>query len=688
MLDLIAAVFLAAAAPDTVIVTMKEVFVTGTRVPTQSLRVPAGVSAVDRRQFRDARGNSLKDGLNFVPGVFAQSRGGASDVRITIRGFGARGSGERSNSGSMRGIRVMTDGIPITEPDGRTSLDLPDLGSADRLEISRSNASTIYGNASGGVIQLLTNFDFDRPWVEVRQRAGSFGFHREQLVTGIPIGSARAKFSVSNSTFDGWRRHSENFSTQAQVRVLAPVGERANLRLLVDGVGDLIRFPGALTSGELARDPLLADSTWARRDERRRNRVGRVGMVYSHSLTDAQDLALSLFAEPKALQRSERDRFRDFTRQHVGGSASWSIARQLASGGLARFTAGGDEAFQDGAIQFYGLTPSGARATNLVADKREASGSGGLFAQVDVDWNEHWTTSGAVRWDVIRYISEDHMDPSLNADRIFSHATPKAAVAYRMENHTWYAAFGGGVEVPAFNEIDPPPPFDVLTSLNPFLEPTRSVSYELGSKGVAAMPASLGTLTYDAALYQIDVTNDLVPLSGGAFFETAGQTRRRGAELGLRWRPRKWLEANSSLTVTDNEYLEYRADTGSVNRGVYDGNQVAGLPPIQFAAQLVGTHSSGASLGVGVRAVDGVFADDANTLQSQNYMLLDATAAFEYAIGRQSFRFYVRGDNLTDADHVESVFINPVITSNRANIRWLEPGLPANWSAGVTVRFE
>ena len=47
-----------------------------------------------------------------IPGVIAQSRYGTSDVRLIIRGFGARGAGDRSNSGTSRGIRVLLDGFP------------------------------------------------------------------------------------------------------------------------------------------------------------------------------------------------------------------------------------------------------------------------------------------------------------------------------------------------------------------------------------------------------------------------------------------------------------------------------------------------------------------------------------------------------------------------------------------------
>jgi iron complex outermembrane recepter protein len=52
-----------------------------------------------------------------------------------IRGFGARGAGDRSNAGTSRGIRVIVDGVPETELDGGTSFDGIDLASAEHMEI-------------------------------------------------------------------------------------------------------------------------------------------------------------------------------------------------------------------------------------------------------------------------------------------------------------------------------------------------------------------------------------------------------------------------------------------------------------------------------------------------------------------------------------------------------------------------
>lgn len=668
------ALVLASAQPDTMVVHMKEIVVTGTRTPQDILGTPAAISVVDRKAFDQTRNLSLKEALTGVPGVFVQSRGGAQDVRITIRGYGARGNGERSNSGNMRGIRVLTDGIPVTEPDGRTSLDLIDLGSTDRIEVVRSNASALYGNASGGVLNLRTNLDFTEPWVEFAERAGSFGYHREQGVVGFTAGRATGSFSLLNSTFQGWRAHSESFTTIGNLRVAVPLDDATRFGLLVDGVSNLNRYPGALTAAQFAADEKQANPTFVSRDERRRNRVARVAATFDRYLEGGQNLSFALWAEPKVLQRSERNRWRDFNRYHLGGNAIWSGAFTTQSGMTARTTVGGDESYQDGAIQFYNLGPGGTKSTVVFANKREGANSAGGFLQQSLSW-DRWLVQASARYDNVWYISEDNVNPKLSATKRFTHITPKGSIAYRLERHTVYAALGGGVESPAFNEIDPPAPFDTLTSFNPFLEPMISTTYELGARGV--LGNAWGAWRYDVALYSIDVKNDIVPFGGGAFFFTAGKSQRRGVEVGLDWDPVQSMTLSGSVSASKNEYVEYTNDLGN-----FDGNDIAGLPAVVFASAVAYRWPHGVTTSVSVEGNSEYFVDDANTQKAFKYGLLNASIGYEHPTALGSVRAFVAGGNLLDKKHIASVFINGV------SGQFFEAGLPANVSAGVSLRFQ
>ncbi len=679
---LLLSVLLASGVPDTLVVPMREIVVSGSRVRESLLRTPAAVSVVSRAQYANARGIGLDDMLVGVPGVLVQSRGGAQDVRVTIRGYGARGNGDRSNAGSMRGIRILSDGIPISEPDGRTALDLVDVGLADRIEISRSNLSALYGNASGGVVNLLTDLDFNDSYLSVDERGGSFGLRRDQVAYGFVAARGRGQLSASNSSFDGWRAHSTSQSAQARLRFSAPLGDSNSDRLLLIGdfANNLIRFPGPLTRAEYDANPEQASPIYVSRDERRWNRIGRVAGSLEHLFSDRQSVSLSLFAEPKSLQRSERARYRDFTRFHVGGQTVWSLDTPIHEGLRSRTAAGADEALQDGSILFWNLNPDGTRSTTIRANKREGANSAGGFVQQAFTWNDRWMLQGALRYDNLWYVSQDFLDPSLDAQKHFTRLTPKVSVSWTRLEHTVFAALGGGVEAPAFNEIDPPPPYDETTSFNPFLDAMHSTTYELGARG--SLGNRFGRWGYDAGLYWIDTDNDIVPWNGGAYFYTAGRTRRRGAEAGLDWRPTARLTLRGTGTISKNEYLDYRNDVGD-----FSGNDMPGLPSVMWSASARMELPRGVGVTVSNEGLGEYFADDQNSVRTFKYGLLHAS--LDYAVRGESlgFRAFVSGRNLLDKDHFASVFINPLSDTPGGPLRYIEPGLPRQFVAGASLTY-
>jgi iron complex outermembrane receptor protein len=661
---------------------MEEIVVSGSRVRESLLRTPAAVSVVDRSRYANGRAIGLDDLLAGVPGVLVQSRGGSQDVRITIRGYGARGNGERSNSGSMRGIRVLSDGVPITEPDGRTSLDLVDVGTADRVEIARSNLSALYGNASGGVVNLITDFGFDRNRLKLDESGGSFGLRRDQVSYGFVAGRGRGVVTGSNTNYDGWRKHSGSTSAEAHLRLSAPLGESGNDRLtfLGDFANNLIRFPGPLTEAEYAANPEAAAPRYVTRDERRFNRIGRLAGTLDHSFSDRQSLSLMLFAEPKALQRSERNRYRDFTRFHVGGQAVWSLEVPMREGLVSRTSAGVDEALQDGSILFWNLNPDGTRSTTIFANKREGANSAGAFVQQAFTWNERWTAQAALRYDDLWYTSQDFLNPTLDDQKHFTRVTPKLSVGWTHGDHTVFAALGGGVEAPAFNEIDPPPPYDVVTSFNPFLEAMHSVTYEVGTRG--SLASRFGRWGYDVGIYQIDTENDIVAFNGGAFFYTAGKTRRRGVEAGLDWKPAKPVTIRSSGSFTKNEYVDYVNDVGD-----FGGNDMPGLPSAAFFTSARVDFPRGFGVTVSAEGLDRYFADDQNTLRTFAYGIVNASLDYAVRGDRLGFRAFVSGRNLLDKEHIASVFINPISDVANGPKRYIEPGLPQQFVAGASLTY-
>ena len=99
---------------------------------------------------------SLDEALRGVPGLTVQNRrdyGLTGGVALSVRA-----PPSEPNLG-IRGLAVIQDGIPLTTTDGTTEPGSVDLGAVRRIEVIKGPSSVLYGNAAGGVINLVTEID-------------------------------------------------------------------------------------------------------------------------------------------------------------------------------------------------------------------------------------------------------------------------------------------------------------------------------------------------------------------------------------------------------------------------------------------------------------------------------------------------------------------------------------------------
>ena len=338
-----------------------------------------------RDRIETGAGVGLERALVGVPGVLAQSRSGFIDLRLTIRGFGARGAGDRSNAGTARGVRVVVDGFPETEPDGRTAFDLLDVMLAERVEVVRSNASALWGNASGGLVAVSTVPAVERGWARVTGVAGGFGLVQGVAEAAARVGSGSAFAAVTRASFDGWRAQSTAERSLVRAGYVGALGAHTGVGVFVTAADVRYDIPGPLTRAQFDADARQANATYAARFERRHNRTLRIGTTLTQATATGGTVTVSGFANPKALQRSERGTFRDFTRIHLGGGVSLVQPLGAVGGAPLRLAAGADGQAQDGAILFYGLTPDGTRAHDLRTNKGEGARTGGVYADLAAD---------------------------------------------------------------------------------------------------------------------------------------------------------------------------------------------------------------------------------------------------------------------------------------------------------------
>lgn len=685
----LAAAPLRAQEPDTAAradtVRLPAVTVAATRVPARNLDVPLAVTVVGREALRDAVGNRVDQALRSVPGVLAQSRTGGGDVRIVIRGFGARGAGDRSNAGTTRGIRILQDGVPETEPDGRTALDLVDLAAVEEMEVVRSNASALWGNAAGGVVSFSSVPAFHRPFVQAEQQAGGFGLTRQVVRGGQTVGAARTYLSLTRTEQDGWRANSAGERTLVNAGLVAPLGARTEVRLHAVAADNRYGIPGPLTRAALDDDPRQANATYADRRERRHNRVARVSLHADHRAADGLTVQGMVFAQPKHLVRSERGTYRDFDRDHLGGSLGARWEHALAPGVGGSLSAGVDHARQGGAGIFYSLTDEGGQGDEVRTHQEENSSNFGVYAQEQLALGRRLELVLGARWDDITYDVEDVLQPRLSDRRSFTRLSPKLGVVWRVTDaQSVYASVGGGVEAPAGNETDPVSTFgqDTVRGINPLLRPIRSTTYEMGTKALQARRAGLVRgFSYDLALYWTEVRDEIVPYRGGRFYFSAGAVRRRGAELGVRVVTAPGLELDAALTGSDHRYTRYAVDSVHYGRpgavADFSGNRVVGVPDVHGSAALRWLPAgSRVQVEVGMQWVDGFWADDANEVRVPGYALWTTRLGLRpvRVPGGLTVRGSLAVENLADRRYVASAFLNPDVVDGEPVA--FEPGLP------------
>ena len=204
------------------------VVVTGTRQPQRVFDVPASIDSVDGETIRDQQLRvNLSETLGRVPGLLIQNRQNyAQDLQVSSRGFGAR------STFGVRGVRLIQDGIPLTMPDGQGQTALFDLDGAKNVEVLRGPFTALYGNASGGVINLVTEDGPSRPTLQANGFFGTFTSWRAGVKFGGSTGALNYTGNVSRFETDGFREHSAARRDLANLKLGVTIDDNSKLTLI------------------------------------------------------------------------------------------------------------------------------------------------------------------------------------------------------------------------------------------------------------------------------------------------------------------------------------------------------------------------------------------------------------------------------------------------------------------------
>lgn len=646
-----------------------------TRDPRAAILTTPYAISVSRRSALDARWQ-LQDALAGIPGLFVANRNNPTqDPRIVVRGVGAR------TAFGVRGVRVLHDGIPLTVADGQTPVDYLDTRSIERIEVIRGSASSLYGNASGGVV-AFSSPSLDSPGAEGEVLAGSHGLRRSGArVTG---GGEALQYSagVSHAYEAGFRRHARRRATRGSARLRRVFGASSVTAQLLAFDMPLADNPGALTAEQLATDRRMAEPLAVAREAGKQVRQAQAGVTYGRSLAGG-DLSAVLFAG-----RRDLDNPLTFAEIELGRKSGGLLLRASRPGARSsRFTVGLDAQTQhDDRREFEncrGAAVASARCPLLPSERgalrrsqRELVASIGPYVSGEIVLARSYRLSAGVRADAITFDVRDRLITPTNPDEsgsrtmraISPHAGIVASVGPRA---SVYANVASGFETPTATELGNKP--DGSAGINGALNPQRSRTVEAGAKGRFA------GVEYDLVAFSTAVRNELVPfeIAGGAgrrFFRNAGRTRRRGAEFSLATQAGP-LELRSAATYSDFVFVEFATAEAD-----FAGKTVPGVPA-RFAEIFATWRRPSLEVGLSGKFMSSIFVDDANTTRSPGHEILNVRGRGRIAVGRASLAPGLAVENLFGRKYVGAVSVNA------AGGRYFEPAPGRAVVASLAVLF-
>lgn len=636
---------------------LKEITLDAIRIKTPKRTIPFAISHLTFEATQlDLPQNSLQDYLTSVPGLYAQNtQNFAQDLRVSIRGFGAR------SGFGIRGIQLIVDGIPETTPDGQGQLDNLPLGLIQSLTVLRGPASSFYGNASGGVIQLNTLEDFKDNFVRLRLQSGSYSSKNLGATVGWKKNKTKAVLYQNLTESDGYREHSQYKQQVFNARIWHDLSSNSKIRWQFN----YTLSPAAYDAGGI--NIALVEEN--REQARPQNKTYQTYETVDHLKTGLQ------------WEKQINDKL-------TWDSYAFYAHRDFV--GRLPFAYGG---YVDLKRNYYGLgsalefEPQSNHRMQLrfsLADQNDhrqrfqnLNGSPGdnTLDQEELFFNTAFSFLDEVKWGFgllrlgLRY-DHQRLGTQRQSDQVkLNSFNPSLGFTYtQWGSHVMFVSYSSSFETPTLNELSANPSGDA--GFNPDLSPSKAHNLEWGWRYITPQN------TLEATLYAINTQNEILPYELEAFpdrdfYRNAGNTSRMGIELFWQHQKGSW-----DWTVAYH-YASIKFDDYVLKDKNLSGNYLPGIPQQQLNTSLQYKFEAGWGTALQTQYTGSLYADDTNQIQVADYFLanLRIWKSFEH------LSFFAGVNNLLDRPYFDNIRINAF------GKRYYEPAPMRNFYLGINLNF-
>ena len=682
--------------PDSLLVqNLESIEITSTVINTTWLKSPMAISLYSASTIQDSKQQlSLQESISNISGLYAiNANNYAQDLRIAIRGFGARAAF------GVRGIKIVVDGIPETTPDGQGQIDNLSLGNIERIEVIKGAASALYGNAAGGVISINTLSEVERNFVEAGLTFGAFtyndvpdslklsgqGMQQYQLKAGLKTLSTDYVFQGSYVQSDGYRVQSGVESFNVNARMIHQFARKTKLSLQANYTNS----PKAEDAGSLNLESVEANRVQAR-DRNVLFKTGeaisqfKVGANFSHAYKEKNRVEAYGFYSNRAFEGLlpiPNSGWIELNRNYVGHGASYERSHFFMSKekpynpkASNRLRVGYEWALQKDDRQRFQNAEGTKGETAL--NQLESFNNVGLYALNHFSTNR-WLVDVGLRYDwnqlkaVDAFLDNGDGSGQLN----LSAFNPSIGASYRLFYYGYvYANYRSSFETPSLTELSSNP--NEAFGFNDELKAQRANNYEIGFKGNLKKKYA-----FELTFFHIDTKDELVPyelatVPDRTFYRNAGTTQRDGIELSLQVDfTKKWFVLGS-YTFSDFVYKDY------VRNAVdFGGKQLPGIPQHFGALSINHKTDKGLNFQVEGRYSGALFTSDTNDISAKEYLLVNGSVSYRWQGKRNLVTPFFGVNNLLNTRYNDNIRINAF------GNRFYEPAPELNVYGGIRVRI-
>jgi len=668
------------------------VVVTATRVEQNSFDLPVSIDIVSMEDIQTGQLQmALSESLIRVPGVTATNRNNqAQDPQVSTRGFGSR------SAFGVRGVRVYVDGIPLSMPDGQGQPGVVDLSAIKSVEVLRGPFSALYGNSSGGVIQMLSEDAPKSPTFGGTVMFGSYDTKRQTLSGAGQQGIVEYLVNVSNYETNGYREHNAGHKEMATAKVKLNISEDTKLTALANWFDQEAQDPLGLPRVATATDPSAFDnpegnvSAALTANSRVYRDHAQVGLNFTHAFS--QNNAINLMAYV-----GERDNEQYLPVNPAGSTARSSVIMRDFHGADLRWDNNGKLLDRDYNLSLgltYGKSEDNRLDTNVlvagvpanVLNRKEDNISRNFdqYIQGKLAVLNNVDIHAGARHTKVRLTVEDNFTSGTgsNGDHSghveYQKTTPVIGAIWKVTpTFNLFANYGKGFETPTFIEAA----FNNTTATatpNLSLKPSESRNFEVGAKAFVADNTQI-----NLTLYKVMTDDEIVVDISGArpVYTNANKTKRTGAELSVDSQFSNNFSVNLAYTLLNAKFdSDFTNSTGGV---IASGNRIPGTYQSQIYGEVAWKYNPlGFHTALEGRYNSKVYVNDFNNDTAPSYTVFNLRAGFNQQAGGWNFSEYLRIENLGDKEYIASVRVND------GNARFFEPATDRNYLLGLSASYQ